>query len=102
MKPVSIRPFFTRFSFFVPVLEDAGLIYKLDLYMVEQALEKIRIMKEMGYETNPISVNLSRRDFDSCDIIEEITKRVDAAGMDARGAGKNQPPRVQHRLLSRQ
>lgn len=69
-------------AFFVPVLEDAGLIYKLDLYMVEQALEKIRIMKELGYETNPISVNLSRRDFDSCDIIEEITKRVDAAGMD--------------------
>ena len=69
-------------SFFVPVLEDAGLIYKLDLYMVEQALEKSRIMKELGYETNPISVNLSRRDFDTCDIIEEITKRVDAAGMD--------------------
>lgn len=69
-------------AFFVPVLEDAGLIYKLDLYMVEQALEKNRIMKELGNETNPISVNLSRRDFDTCDIIEEITKRVDAAGMD--------------------
>ena len=67
---------------FVPVLEDAGLIYKLDLYMVEQALEKTRIMKERGLETNPISVNLSRRDFETCDIIEEITKRVDDAGMD--------------------
>ena len=66
---------------FVPVLEDAGLIYKLDLYMVDQALEKIRIMQGMGYDTNPISINLSRRDFETCDIIEEITRRIDAAGM---------------------
>lgn len=67
---------------FVPVLEDAGLIYKLDLYMIERALEKIKTMRAMGLETNPISINLSRRDFETCDIIEEIIKRVDEAGLE--------------------
>jgi len=68
-------------GFFVPVLEEAGLIYKLDLFVVEQVLEKIRKMKEYGLPIAvPISVNLSRKDFESCDIIDEICKRVDASG----------------------
>ena len=69
-------------AMFVPVLEEAGLIYKLDLYMIEQVLIKLRTMRDMGMSTNPVSVNLSRRDFESCDIIDEICKRVDAAGFD--------------------
>ena len=67
---------------FVPVLEEAGLIYKLDLYMVEQALKKLRTMTEMGYSVNPVSINLSRKDFETCDIIDEICRRVDEAGFD--------------------
>lgn len=66
---------------FIPYLEETGLIYKLDLYVLDEVLEKIRIMREEGIFIIPHSINLSRSDFDSCDIVEEIRKRVDAAGV---------------------
>ena len=66
---------------FIPVLEDAGLIYKLDLYMVDQVLEAIKVQKADGFNIIPHSINLSRSDFNACDIVEEIRKRVDAAGV---------------------
>lgn len=67
---------------FIPALEESKLIYKLDLYVVEQVLKKIRTMSEIGLFVVPQSVNLSRSDFDSCDIVEEIRRRVDEAGID--------------------
>lgn len=66
---------------FIPYLEDAGLIYKLDLYVLEQVLVKVRILEAAGLYIVPQSINLSRSDFDSCDIVEEIRKRVDEAGI---------------------
>ena len=69
---------------FIPYLEDAGLIYRLDLYVLERILEKLHIMKEAGLHLVPQSINLSRSDFDACDIVEEIRSRVDAAGVDRR------------------
>ncbi|MBQ6399204.1 MAG: EAL domain-containing protein [Clostridia bacterium] len=66
---------------FIPQLENAGLIYKLDLCVLDQVLEKLREMKAAGIETVPQSINLSRSDFETCDIVEEIRRRVDAAGV---------------------
>ena len=66
---------------FIPVLEDAGLIYKLDLYVLEQVLEKIKRLTAAGLYAVPHSINLSRADFDACDIVEEISTRVDASGV---------------------
>ena len=66
---------------FIPMLEDAKLIYKLDLYVVEQVLEKLKRFQAEGLFLVPQSVNLSRSDFDACDIVEEIRRRVDAAGI---------------------
>lgn len=66
---------------FIPTLENAGLIYKLDLYVLEQVLEKIRLTEAEGLYVVPQSINLSRADFDACDIVEEIRKRVDASGI---------------------
>ncbi len=67
---------------FIPALEDAGLIYKLDLYMVDQTLKSMKDEKAAGFYIVPHSINLSRSDFDSCDMVEEIRKRVDEAGVD--------------------
>ncbi len=64
---------------FIPILEEANLIYKLDLYVLEQVLEKMRIQSEAGLYVVPESINISRVDFDTCDIVEEIRKRVDEA-----------------------
>ena len=66
---------------FIPILEDARLIYKVDLHMVEQILKKMKDQEMAGLYVVPISVNLSRTDFDSCDIVSEIRERVDASGI---------------------
>ena len=66
---------------FIPYLENAGVIYKLDLYVLDEALRKMNILKAAGEKVVPISVNLSRTDFDACDMVEEIRRRVDEAGI---------------------
>ncbi len=69
-------------SDFIPYLEEAGLIYKLDLYMLEKILEHIRVKEAEGLYIVPHSLNLSRSDFEACDMVEEIRRRVDDAGVD--------------------
>ena len=66
---------------FIPVLENARLIYKMDLYVVDRVLEKMNRQKAAGMTVVPHSINLSRSDFDACDIVEEIRRRVDAANI---------------------
>ena len=66
---------------FIPVLEDASVIYKLDLYVVEEVLERMQRQIAEGLLVIPVSVNLSRSDFDACDVVEEIRRRVDEAGI---------------------
>ncbi len=68
-------------AFFIPILEEARLIYKLDLFIVDQIIEKLKIHREEGLFEVPVSVNLSRVDFDACDMVEEIRRRVDDAGI---------------------
>ena len=66
---------------FIPCLEDAGLIYKLDLYVLDRVLENMKTQNEEDLYIVPHSINLSRSDFDACDIVEEIRNRVDASGI---------------------
>ena len=49
--------------------------------MLDQILEKMKTMQQANLYLVPHSLNLSRADFDSCDIVEEIRQRVDAAGI---------------------
>ncbi|SFB16987.1 diguanylate cyclase (GGDEF) domain-containing protein [Acetitomaculum ruminis DSM 5522] len=65
---------------FIPVLEDARIIHRLDLYVVDKVLEYLKEKQRMGIELVPVSVNLSRYDFQLCDMVDEICKRVDASG----------------------
>ena len=66
---------------FIPHLENVGLIYKLDLCVLDQVLEKLQGQQKAGVNLTPHSINLSRADFDACDMVEEIRKRVDASGV---------------------
>ena len=68
-------------SEFIPVLESTGMIYKVDLFVLEQILKKMNHKKAAGQKIIPNSINLSRTDFDSCDIVSEICRRVDEAGV---------------------
>ena len=66
---------------FIPILEDTKLIYKVDLRIVDIIIEKIKKHRLAGLQVVPVSVNLSRTDFEMCDIVDEICNRVDAAGI---------------------
>ena len=66
---------------FIPFLEDSGLIWKLDLCVLDQVLKKLIMQEKAGLFLVPQSVNLSRSDFNTCDIVEEVRKRVDDAGI---------------------
>ncbi len=48
---------------FIPVLEEAHLIYKLDQYVVESVAKRLRYEEENGLQVVPISFNISRVDF---------------------------------------
>jgi diguanylate cyclase (GGDEF)-like protein len=69
-------------AFFIPALEQSKLIYKLDLYVVDEVLNKMKQQTAAGFYQVPQSINLSRMDFESCDIVEEIRRRVDGAGIE--------------------
>lgn len=66
---------------FIPILDRANLTYKLDLYMVEIVLEKMKGQGQHGLFIVPESINLSRSDFDCCDMVSEVAKRIDASGL---------------------
>ena len=65
---------------FIPVLEEADLICRLDLYVIDQILERVHIQEEIGMPDVRQSVNISEKDFFACDLPEEIRRRVDYAG----------------------
>ena len=65
---------------FIPALEEAHLTYKLDLYMVERVLMKMKEQSEGGYFVVPESVNISGDDFRYCDMVSEITGLIDKYG----------------------
>lgn len=67
---------------FVPIIEEAGGLYKLDLYVVEEVLKKMSLFKSVGLHVVPHSINLSRSDFNKVDMVNEISRRVDAAHID--------------------
>lgn len=67
---------------FIPPLEDRGLMYKVNLHVVRTVLQDFKRRQQDGVPIVPISINLSRKDFEQCDMAEEITKLVDEAGFD--------------------
>lgn len=56
---------------FIPVLEQHHLIYKLDTFIMKQVCEDYCQLRKQN-KTFPVSINLSRLDFESCDIFEVV------------------------------
>ena len=59
-----------------PTLENYREIHKLDVYAVKRVCNDYRARNEAGLPLVPVSVNLSRLDFELCDIIGEIEEAV--------------------------
>ncbi len=66
---------------FLPILEDAKLLYKVDLYMADRILEDLKTKRDAGIRIVPVSLNLSRYDFECCDMVSEIVIRTREAGI---------------------
>lgn len=62
---------------FIPTLEDAHLIDKLDLYMVEAVCRHLAERRDKGLPIVPASVNLSRLDFGLRDVPAEVVRLCD-------------------------
>lgn len=62
---------------FIPVLEDTGLITKLDLYVWELAAKTLKRWKDEGKKDFYISVNVSGKDFYHTNIYKTFTELVE-------------------------
>lgn len=68
-------------GFFIPALEGAKIIYLLDIAMVRIVCNDVKKAIEAGESYVPISVNLSRLDFELDDIVEHIASIIDEYGI---------------------
>lgn len=66
---------------FVPILEDNGLSYRLDSFVVRRVAEIQSRNVLDGKSLVPISVNFSRSDFDSCSPVDVIIDALDEYGL---------------------
>lgn len=64
-------------GYFVPILEQAGLIYRLDMHVWRLAAQQLAIWKKIGREDLHISVNISAQDQYHIDIYKVFTDLVE-------------------------
>ena len=67
---------------FIPLLSHYHLLYKLDLYMVENICREFAVREQAGLPMIPVSVNLSAQDFDHADMPAELDRILEKYGLD--------------------
>lgn len=66
---------------FIPTLDKAGVLYRLDLYMADKVIADLKKMQEKGQLEVAISLNLFSSEFDQCNMAEEISRKVKESGL---------------------
>ena len=66
---------------FIPALEEAGLLHLVDLHIVDSVIRDLAVRRAADVPLVPVSVNISHRDLELLDVADEVSKRMDAAGM---------------------
>lgn len=67
---------------FIPAFEQNGFIAKLDFYVWEEVCKTISEWQKNGIPAVPVSVNISRRDFQVARLAEKIIELVDSYEVD--------------------
>lgn len=67
---------------FIPIFEQNGFISKLDYYVWEEVCKSIVEWQKMGLKQIPVSVNVSRRNFDNNSLADDIISLVDKYGIE--------------------
>lgn len=65
---------------YIPMLEETGLISRLDYYVAEKAIQRIVWHLKTYGRALPVSINLSRVDFDVSDPVMEVERLVQVYG----------------------
>lgn len=68
---------FISTGIFIPALEGSRQISKLDMYMIEHVCQNYRERVNRGEPVVPVSFNLSRIDFFTCEVLEELNRITD-------------------------
>jgi diguanylate cyclase (GGDEF)-like protein/PAS domain S-box-containing protein len=66
---------------FIPLAEVTGLIIPIGKWVLSTACRQLKEWHERGYDTLTVSVNLSARQFQQPDLVEQITRVLDLAGL---------------------
>lgn len=69
-------------ALYIPILEQAGIVSRLDYQVLEKSVDLLVKWKESGHALFPISVNLSRVDLTEDAFIEKLDTMVESAGID--------------------
>ena len=66
---------------FLYVLEEERLIHRLDTFVINKVCEELKRRKDSGEELVPVSLNLSRLDFELTDVVRVIQDAVSRNGL---------------------
>ena len=66
---------------FIETLENFHLIHQVDICIIRKVCEDYKKLKEAGEPLVPVSINLSRLDFELCDIFDVIEKTREEFGV---------------------
>ncbi|MES0371693.1 MAG: EAL domain-containing protein, partial [Mariprofundaceae bacterium] len=67
---------------FLPLAEETGQIIDIGAWVISTACHQLREWHDQGYQ-HSIAVNLSARQFESNDLIWQLTQALEASGVDA-------------------
>jgi EAL domain-containing protein (putative c-di-GMP-specific phosphodiesterase class I)/GGDEF domain-containing protein len=65
---------------FIPIAEETGLVADIGAQILEQACRAGRIWQDEGFDVN-IAVNVSPKQFESCDLTELVLKTLTSTGL---------------------
>ena len=68
---------------FIPILEDSGMITDVGRWVLEEACRQGARWRSLGYQLH-VSVNVSARQLETDQLIEDIRQALDVSGFDAR------------------
>jgi diguanylate cyclase (GGDEF)-like protein len=66
---------------FIPIVEETGLIVPLGYWVIEQACRHLSEWRQAGLSVEHVAVNLSLRQLSDPAFIDEVARRVQAAGL---------------------
>ncbi|EFK32130.1 EAL domain-containing protein [Lactobacillus delbrueckii] len=61
---------------FIPLLEEMNLSYKVDRYVIQEVAQGLRGRIDKGEKLVPVSINLSRADFQMMDPLTELNQAI--------------------------